>query len=184
MSFRTTRARRASSFQFEALEDRSLLNAAIPASPSAEIHTLKKTVLPQIVQGTLAGTFTVKGLTVSLMGTGNLSSSYPGTVLGATTITGKFKLVVNSKTHVATVTLGTATLTSGAGKIKLSFTGSGKNTGGLLTFNINNKKGRIAPGSSGHFKAATGSFKASGTAQELAGTFQLNNFTATVKTLV
>jgi hypothetical protein len=174
MSFRATRARRTSSFQCEALEDRCLLNAAIPASPTAEIHTLKKTVLIQTVQGTLNGTFAVKGLTVSLMGTGNLLN------LGATIITGKFKLVVNSKTHVATVTLGTASLTSGADKIKLSFTGSGRDSSGVLSFSI--KKGLIT-GGSGHFKAATGSFKASGTALELAGTFQIN-LTATVKTLV
>ena len=165
------RPRRANSFQFEALEDRALLNAAIPASPSAEIHILKKPVT-QVLQGPLTGTFTVKGQTVTLTGTANL-----GGVLGTANLTGKFKIAVNARTQKATVTGGTLTLTSGANKLTLSFTGTGKNSLGVFTLQFH---GPVS-GGAGTFKGATGSFTASGTASELDGTFQMNA-TATVKT--
>ena len=170
MSFRTTRARRAGSFQFEALEDRSLLNAAIPASPTAQIQTLKKTALPQHIQGPLSGTFSETNHLVSLSGKGSLL------VLGETNLTGQYKTSLNLKTLKLTITGGTATLASGANTINVKYTGSGKYANGLITSTM---KGSIT-GGSGAFKGATGSFSASGTAEAFAGKFTVN-VNATVK---
>jgi len=177
MSFRTTRARRASSFQFETLEDRSLLNAAIPASPTAQVHALKAVVLTQTVQGTLTGTFAAQDHTVSTSGNGILSSSHPGTVVGATAMTGQYKTSLNIKTLKLTITGGTATLTSGVGTINVKYTGSGKYAN-ELTFTL---KGTIT-GGTGQFKGATGTFSGTGTAPDSsAGWFQ-ETVNATIKT--
>ena len=174
MSFRATRAKRTRSFHCEALEDRSLLNAAIPASPKAEIHTLKQTSVIQTIQGSLSGPYSGENQQVTTSGKGTL------TVIGPVTMTGQYRTKLNLKTHSLTMTGGTGTMTNGTDSVSVKFTGSGKIGNGEITFTM---KGTIT-GGTGHYKGATGSFSSYGTAPELSfGTYH-QTVTATVKTRV
>ena len=175
MSTGGMKKRRARTFRLESLEDRSLLNAALPASPTAEVHALKTTVVTQTVQGTLKGAFSASKHAASLMGSGPLS------VLGETEINGQYKSTVNLKTGKLTISGGTATLTFATGTLKVKYTGSGQYANDELTFTL---KGTVT-GGTGAFKGATGTFTASnGTAPELSSGKFSEFVTATVKTKV
>ena len=168
MSSRTIRVKRSTSFQFDALEDRSLLSAVIT---TAEIQPLKTTVLTQTVQGTVNGEFSAINHVATLKASGNL------TVLKASTLTGQYKTAVKGLS--LTISAGTATLSGTGGTINVKFTGSGKYSS-HLNFTL---KGTVT-GGTGQFKGATGTFSATGIAPDSSSGLFQETITATVKTKV
>jgi hypothetical protein len=161
MNLRATRTKRTRSYRIEGLEDRSLLNGAVPTLAPAEVQLAMSNSVAQILKGTIKGTFTLKSGTVVFAGHGSLG------VTGVWTLSGKYTETVNHKTGVITVSGGTATATDSVGdRLTVKFTGSGTGTS-TFTFSF---KGTVT-GGTGHFKGATGTFTAGLTANKATGSF-------------
>lgn len=161
-----TRTRRDRRFYCELLEDRNLLSAGIPASVSVEVRALTSKHVTQVIKGSINGDFTVDSpLEVTLNGSGNLS------VMGATTVTGGYKLSGNIRTHKATASGRALTFSGASGTVSVLFSGSGRLTNGVLASKM---KGKVT-GGTGAFSGATGTFTAGGTSPTgLAGPFEFN----------
>ena len=143
--------RRKRSFQLESLEDRNLLSALPTAAALIQPMKAPK-IITTTIKGLLTGTFHKTGSTLALAATGNLP------VLGATTLTGSYKLTEVGHTLKWKISAGTASVTDSAGdQIKVKFTGTGT---GLIAFSFTTT-GTIASGT-GHFHGATGTFSATG----------------------
>ena len=173
-----TKRKQTRSLRLESLEDRSLLSVTIPSNVAAQVQALK---MPKVVTQTLTGLVTgtsQKGADhlVTIAAHGNLTVE--GTTAPLTvSVSGEYKLLEVGRTSEWTLSGGTATFTDSAGdKINIKFSGSGK---GIILFSFSTK-GKIT-GGSGHFKGATGTFSATGTAYNSIGEFQMN-VTLTVKT--
>ncbi len=178
MSVRGNKRKQTRSFRLESLEDRSLLSVAIPSNVAAQVQALNvPKVVTQTLTGLVTGTFQ-KGADhlVTMAAHGNLTVE--GTTAPLTvSVSGEYKLLEVGRTSKWTLSGGTATFTDSAGdKINIKFSGSGK---GIILFSFSTK-GKIT-GGSGHFKGATGTFSATGTAYNSIGEFQMN-VTLTVKT--
>ena len=99
---------------------------------------LTSKLVTRVIKGSINGDFAVGStLEVTLNGSGNLS------VMGATTVTGGYKLGGNIRTHKATATGGALTFSGGSGTVSVSFSGSGKSTNDVLAFKM---KGKVTGG--------------------------------------
>jgi hypothetical protein len=161
MDLRAHGTRRNRSYRIEALEDRSLLSAAVLSHMPAPIQVEKAAVARETLKGTILGMFTLSGENVAFGGRGTLGTT------GDWNLTGHYKVSENHKTHKLTVSGGTATATDAAGDtINLKFTGSGK---GTSTFRFS-FKGKVS-GGTGQFHGATGTFNSSASASAALGIF-------------
>ena len=160
MKLRANGVRRARSCRIEALEDRSLLSAAALSLAPADVR-IEAASANQALRGTINGNFALSGDTVGFAGKGSLGAT------GEWTLTGRYTVSENVKTHKLTVSGGSGTATDSAGeRLSLEFTGSGK---GISTFKLS-FKGTVT-GGTGHYQGATGTFSASATATDATGTF-------------